>query len=230
MLQGVKSPNTDTITLSPNQIVAWNLERMRDARGWSQEEVARRLAPYLGYRLTRAAWSKAERSRYGKEIRRFDADEIVVLARLFEARISDFFMVPESRFNKKPVVINSKPNTAGANVTSAPLRAVELTAMSGNAILPLGSPNIVGMFRFLWNLALDYVTKAVISYLRDEPQAVAALVNRTPEALDTIRARILTKYQNLTPGAEFNLLNDFLKAAESAPEEGNQLSPKTGGA
>src|ERR1700730_11003343 len=63
---------SESVTLSPCQIVAWNLENLRRDKHWSQTEAAKRLKPHLGYAMSRAAWSKMERSLKGDQIRRFD--------------------------------------------------------------------------------------------------------------------------------------------------------------
>jgi transcriptional regulator with XRE-family HTH domain len=137
-------------SLSPCQIVAWNLGRARRARGWSQEETARRLEPCLGYRLSRAALSQAERSIEGKRIRRFDADEIVAFARVFELPVSYFFIPPASPFRGRPVEVNGKPSDPRASVTSEPLTYDEMLNL---AIHP--APEVRATLRMagLWGLS-----------------------------------------------------------------------------
>ncbi len=87
-----------TSVLSPCQIIAWNLERIRRSRGFTQQQAAKRLEPYLGYRLSRPAFSQAER--LSGKLRRFDADEIVALARAFEVPIAYFSLRP-ARFSEQ---------------------------------------------------------------------------------------------------------------------------------
>lgn len=118
------------MTLSPCQLVAWNLENARRARGWSQQETARLLKPLLGYRLSRAAFSKMERSLSGRQIRRFNADEIVALARLFEVPVGYFFRVPEPHLGLHRVVVNAKPGNPRARVTSRPLSRDEMIQLA----------------------------------------------------------------------------------------------------
>src|SRR5687767_7786250 len=69
--------------MTPNQIVAYNLNQARLWKGWTQEEAADALAPFVGSRWSKANFSAAERSMDGKRIRNFDADEIVDFARAF---------------------------------------------------------------------------------------------------------------------------------------------------
>jgi len=116
----VKTKDFDTSVLSPCQIIAWNLGRARRSRGWTQEEAAEKLEPYLGYRLSRAAWSQAERCLYGK-LRRFDADEIVAFARAFEVPVSYFFAPSQAHFLGKIVMVNGRPGNPRARVTSTPI-------------------------------------------------------------------------------------------------------------
>jgi hypothetical protein len=126
----VKRIKLGTSILSPCQIVARNLERVRRMRGWSQEQAAKELEPYLGYRLSRAAFSQAERSLHGGKIRRFDADEIVAFARAFEVAIPYFFGPPEPHFRGKSVAVNSKPGNPKARVTSPDLTRQEMLTLA----------------------------------------------------------------------------------------------------
>lgn len=80
--------------LTPNQVVAFNLARAREWKGWTQDEAAEALEPYLGKLWSKASVSQAERSVGGKFIRQFTADEIVAFARAFDLPIGWFFMPP----------------------------------------------------------------------------------------------------------------------------------------
>jgi len=80
--------------LTPNQVVAFNLAQARQWRGWTQDQAAEALEPYLGKRWSKASVSQAERSIAGKFVRNFDADEIVAFARTFELPVTWFFMPP----------------------------------------------------------------------------------------------------------------------------------------
>lgn len=84
--------------MTGNQVVAHNLRRARLMVDWSQEEAGERLARYLGRPWSKVVWSAAERSRVPESRpRRFDADEIVAFARLFDVPPEFFFEVPEGR-------------------------------------------------------------------------------------------------------------------------------------
>ncbi len=82
-------------TWSPNQIVAHNLTRARLLRGWTQEEAAERLAPFLGTRLSLASFSAIERSIRGTRVKQFSADELVALSRAFDLPIGWWFTPPD---------------------------------------------------------------------------------------------------------------------------------------
>jgi transcriptional regulator with XRE-family HTH domain len=126
----MKHKQLGTLVLSPCQIVAWNLERLRKARGWSQDQAAKELEPYLGYRLSRAAFSQAERSLDGGKIRRFDADEIVAFSRVFEVPVGCFFGPPAPHLKGKSVAVNGKPGNPEARVTSPPLSRDDMLTLA----------------------------------------------------------------------------------------------------
>jgi transcriptional regulator with XRE-family HTH domain len=80
--------------LTPNQVVAYNLARARELKGWTQDQAAEALEPYLGVRWSKASVSQAERSVAGGFVRNFSADEIVAFARAFDQPVTWFFMPP----------------------------------------------------------------------------------------------------------------------------------------
>jgi transcriptional regulator with XRE-family HTH domain len=79
--------------MTANQVVAYNVAKARAIRGWTQEEAAEALAPYLGTRWSVASFSAIERSVDGGRIRRFSADQLLALSRGFDLPIA-FFLVP----------------------------------------------------------------------------------------------------------------------------------------
>lgn len=84
------------VTLTPNQVIAYNLARARRLKGWTQREAAEELAPFLGSRWSKATFSAAERSVDGKVVRQFTGDDLVAFARCFEVPIGWFFMPPRT--------------------------------------------------------------------------------------------------------------------------------------
>ncbi len=82
------------VGLTPNQVVAYNLALAREIKGWTQDQAAEALEPYLGVRWSKASVSQAERSVAGGFVRNFTADEIVAFARCYERPVTWFFMPP----------------------------------------------------------------------------------------------------------------------------------------
>lgn len=81
--------------MSANQIVAYNVAKARAIRGWTQEQAAEELAPYLGAKLSGASFSALERSAWNpSRIKVFSADELVALSRGFNLPIGFFFVPP----------------------------------------------------------------------------------------------------------------------------------------
>jgi transcriptional regulator with XRE-family HTH domain len=77
-----------------NQVVAYNIREARQLRGWTQEELADRLEPYLGQRLTQAGISSIERAWDGERRREFDAHELLIFAMTFDLPILWFLLPP----------------------------------------------------------------------------------------------------------------------------------------
>lgn len=126
----MKKPDPRQIVMSPCQIVAWNLERARRLKGWTQKEAADQLSPYLGVKWSKATFSMAERSIAGNRIKRFDADEITAFGRAFSVPISFFLGPPEPHYRGKAVVVNGKPGDPKARVRSKPLQRSEMLALA----------------------------------------------------------------------------------------------------
>ncbi len=76
-----------------NQVVAFNFRAARELRGWTQDELADRLEPYLGQRLTQAGVSSIERAWDGDRRREFDAHELLIFAMVFDLPVL-WFLVP----------------------------------------------------------------------------------------------------------------------------------------
>ncbi len=86
------SPSSNEVDL--NQVVAYNIREARRLRGWTQEELADRLEPYLGQRLTQAGVSSIERAWDGERRREFDAHELLIFAMVFDLPIIWFLLPP----------------------------------------------------------------------------------------------------------------------------------------
>lgn len=85
-------PPPDDVDL--NQVVAYNVRSARELRGWTQDELADRLEPYLGQRLTQASVSAIERAWDGDRRREFDAHELLTFAMVFDLPIIWFLLPP----------------------------------------------------------------------------------------------------------------------------------------
>lgn len=84
------------VVLTVNQVVAHNLRAARALRGWTQEEAAAHLEPFIGSLWSRANFSAAERSAdpSSTRVRNFSADDIVAIAGAFELPVGYFFTPP----------------------------------------------------------------------------------------------------------------------------------------
>lgn len=87
-------PNPPPEEIDLNQVVAYNIREARQLRGWTQEELADRLEPYLGQRLTQAGVSSIERAWDGDRRREFDAHELLIFAMVFDLPILWFLLPP----------------------------------------------------------------------------------------------------------------------------------------
>jgi hypothetical protein len=87
-------------TMTPNQIVAYNVAKARALRGWTQEQAAEALAPYLGAKLSGPSFSGLERSAWTvNRIKQFSADDLLALSRGFDLPIGFFFTPPPPGFD-----------------------------------------------------------------------------------------------------------------------------------
>jgi transcriptional regulator with XRE-family HTH domain len=79
---------------TPNQVVAGNLNRLRQRRGLTQAETALKLSLVAGKEWTEAMVAHAERSVTGNRVREFTADDLVTLARAFDVPVLYFLTPP----------------------------------------------------------------------------------------------------------------------------------------
>src|SRR5688572_15038459 len=109
-------PQAPYFGMTPNQVVAYNITRAREWLGWTQDQLADALEPYLGKLWSKASVSQAERSIAGKFIRQFTADEIVAFARAFDLPIGWFFMPPPPWTDRPgvPAVLDTPDTQQGA--------------------------------------------------------------------------------------------------------------------
>jgi len=88
------TPSPPPSEIDLNQVVAYNIREVRQLRGWTQEELAERLEPYLGQRLSQAGVSAIERAWDGERRREFDAHELLMYAMVFDLPIIWFLLPP----------------------------------------------------------------------------------------------------------------------------------------
>jgi transcriptional regulator with XRE-family HTH domain len=84
----------DPPTWTPNQVVAGNLNRLRQRRGLTQAETAMKLSAVAGKEWTEAMVAHAERSVTGNRVREFTADDLVTFARAFDVPVLYFLTPP----------------------------------------------------------------------------------------------------------------------------------------
>jgi transcriptional regulator with XRE-family HTH domain len=82
--------------VNANQLIAYNLRRLREDRGLTQEQVAQSLARLRGGKpWTSSSFSVAEQSvNDGARRREFDANELLALTLVFNTSVGAFFLPP----------------------------------------------------------------------------------------------------------------------------------------
>jgi hypothetical protein len=175
--------------------------------------------------VSRAAFSQAERSiEDGRPIRRFDADEIVAFARVFEKPVGYFFAPPEPHFQTRLVTVNSKPGKPTAHVESRPLSRDEMVEL---VIPPVPEPKTAAGRRALeagsnaiLSLLLEHQAKtaehAIRSYLEANPDALAKLLAGDPSIADRINELAAAFPRIETSGQEQTLASEIASASQRA--------------
>jgi transcriptional regulator with XRE-family HTH domain len=97
------SENADLVEhkVTINQLVGYNMAEYRKAARLTQDELGKRLGGW-----TKVAVSAAERSWDGKRIRKFDADELVTIARALGVPVVALFLLPEDAGTAKRYVLD----------------------------------------------------------------------------------------------------------------------------
>ena len=71
------------------RVVAANLRRLRQQEGWSQQQLANRLAPFIGGEVSAAAISQWEDGRNpDNSVRRFSITELWAFCRIFDVNLA----------------------------------------------------------------------------------------------------------------------------------------------
>jgi hypothetical protein len=176
------------ITLTPNQIVAYNLAQARLWRNWTQEEAAEQLAPYLGKRWSKASFSAAERSVDGQRVRQFSADDIVAFSRAFGLPVGFFFLPPPPNVAPVPVRLASSEN---------PLWGVPIAELIDVVFGPVGEIGFMGLRveEFFRQESRELQTEAQRRLTMQTEAVVEAVVKRDLDRFSTWRT-MLTSLSN----------------------------------
>ena len=196
------SPPDPYLGLTPNQIVAFNLAQARLWKGWTQDQAAEALEPYLGKRWSKASVSQAERSIAGKFVRNFDADEIVAFARAFELPIGWFFMPPPPWSDQPGVPVKLKTPDAEHLGTALALLVdlvfgdetnQALLAMRLDAWLQQRPPQLTEAQQRIANLArhrIESLARATIDDLAAWQTTLRAMANQLEDLETRARAAV----------------------------------------
>lgn len=182
---------------SANQVVAANLGIARASKGWTQEEAARHLAPFLGEEWSKATYSAAERSavRFDR-IRQFSADDLVAFAAAFELPVQFFFIPPAWMSAPDYGVVAGDPDTCHAFDLGEYMRVV------------YGSPAAIDQ---LWQDLREAIEESAGEWNDDDSKAIRdALTVFTKARLRVVEDDILKMGDTLTQISYF--LGDLAEA------------------
>jgi len=92
-----KTTTPDSSEVDLNEIVGYNFRLARELKGWTQEQAAIHLEPYLGQRLPQTSISAIEHTYQGgdRPRREFDAHELLAFALAFDLPLVWFLLPPE---------------------------------------------------------------------------------------------------------------------------------------
>jgi len=166
------------------------------------------LEPYIGRRMSRAAFSQAERCLDKGRIRRFDADEIVAFARAFEVPITYFFSPAEPHRHGKPVTVNGKPGDRKARVSSLALTVKQMT------VLTQGRPSRAKLKRIAAVAAASQeraISNGVYLYLKEYPDRLAEVYSG--KVANEFSEERLKESENARTAHSEDILKEMARAA-----------------
>lgn len=205
--------------------MAYNLAKARQWHGWTQEQAAEALEPYLGTRWSKATFSAAERSVDGKTIRQFTADDLVVLARCFGVPLVWFFMPPTPDERREQGV------TIRLEVPDAPDTGVDLALLLD---LVFGEPHqepIVGLRleEYLDDLEPRPPTDGERRAADNAAHKLAALVRAGSDGIDQWQEQlrgIASHLESLIALASIAAWGDPGEAAHAKEQAGKLTEPR----
>ncbi|MFG2837059.1 helix-turn-helix domain-containing protein [Streptomyces zaomyceticus] len=156
--------------LTINQVVSYNLARIRRSRGYTQDEAAQLLERASGKRWTSATLSAAERSVKTGRSKFFDANEIVTFARVFRVPLSYFFMPLETQEHEEVTYFQFQPSLEeGAGMTEPLLEEKALLELA----VPLRYPSeLVDRANRVWRRhGLNWEPGARVEYWNEAEEA-----------------------------------------------------------
>ncbi len=107
----MKMPGADGRKITPNQVVAWNMAYYRQAAGMNQAELGERLG---GWSVVSV--SAAERSWDGKRVRKFDADEVTLIAAVLGVPVAAMFIPPPgAEVSPSPLFAPAEPESPASD-------------------------------------------------------------------------------------------------------------------
>ena len=202
-------------TMTPNQIVAYNVAKARQLRGWTQEQAADALAPYLGAKLSGPSFSSLERSAWTiNRIKQFSADDLLALSRGFDLPIGFFFTPPPPDLD------------AGLHAPDAGIKGLDPIVLL-DAIL--GTPDNLEHWQAEL-LAYSASTAPTPKSKREKPNSTPSnLAERvTPLAAQRARALIRRSFGNITEARDvLERLTELIDTLdETAPDDiPNETTP-----
>lgn len=102
-----KNPGSEAGTFDADQVVAYNFRLAREEKGWTQDQTAERLEPFLGNKLKKASISTIERSVDSDRRRVFTAQDLVAFALAFDKPIIWFFVPPRPASADEPAQLRA---------------------------------------------------------------------------------------------------------------------------
>ena len=202
--------------MTPNQIVALNVAKARALRGWTQEQVAEELAPFLGTKLSGASFSALERSAWKVDrVKQFSADELLALSRAFDLPIGYFFTPPPPS------------EDAALHAPDAGIKGLDPIVLL-DAIL--GRPDNLEH----WERELDAYASSVAPAPRSKREIPSVSPSDLPDRLQPLgegRARALLRQafgDVSSAGDVLERIVEALRTLDEAAQDGTTMTPRSG--